>query len=357
LRWIPNYRVEIDGEGTAHIKLQASLVNELVDLDDVTAHLVVGVPQFSFADLPDPISLRSTVAQLSSSFRTNNQTANAFSNIITQQRAMPVVHPEFSTPASTIDLGPEIGEARAQEDLFIFTLKNLTLAKGDRIIVPVAQLEIPYRDVFVLELPFGPPAEVQAQLGNDRRRELALLTSAPTARHVLRLHNSSSSPLTTAPAIILQDGRLIAQSLMTYTAIGASSDLEVTTAVDITGVVADVETGRTPNARKSRGHTLDRIDLKGTIRLANHRATAITMEIRRSVLGRVGGADHEGSVRHIGWQNSGAAFSGRLPQWWSWYGWPSWWYHVNPVGQVDWKLELAPGERAELNYSWFYFWD
>ena len=33
LRWIPGYRVTLDGNGTAAIKLQATLVNELTDLD------------------------------------------------------------------------------------------------------------------------------------------------------------------------------------------------------------------------------------------------------------------------------------------------------------------------------------
>ena len=34
LRWIPNYRVELDGKGTAHVRLQATLINELADLEN-----------------------------------------------------------------------------------------------------------------------------------------------------------------------------------------------------------------------------------------------------------------------------------------------------------------------------------
>ena len=46
LRWIPSYRVDVDGQGKARVKLQATLVNDLVDLNDVTVRLVVGGTPF-----------------------------------------------------------------------------------------------------------------------------------------------------------------------------------------------------------------------------------------------------------------------------------------------------------------------
>ena len=69
IRWIPNYKISIDGEGNAAVQLQATLINELADLEDVTAHLVIGVPTFVFKDTLDPISLQETVAQLSQHFQ------------------------------------------------------------------------------------------------------------------------------------------------------------------------------------------------------------------------------------------------------------------------------------------------
>jgi hypothetical protein len=52
IRWIPNYRVDIDGKGNATVELQATLINEMVDLDDVTTNLVIGVPNFFFTRSP-----------------------------------------------------------------------------------------------------------------------------------------------------------------------------------------------------------------------------------------------------------------------------------------------------------------
>ena len=69
IRWIPAYKFVIDGKGGVTVQLEATLINELADLDDVTANLVVGVPTFAFADTADPIGLGQTVAQLSPLFR------------------------------------------------------------------------------------------------------------------------------------------------------------------------------------------------------------------------------------------------------------------------------------------------
>ena len=75
IRWIPSYKVSIDGKGGAVISLQASLINEMTDLHDVTANLVIGVPSFYFQDMTDPIALQQTVAQLSPYFAVNTSTS------------------------------------------------------------------------------------------------------------------------------------------------------------------------------------------------------------------------------------------------------------------------------------------
>src|SRR5262249_42744703 len=86
-RWIPNYKLEIDGQGKAQVKLQATLINELTDLEDVSVNLVVGVPTFAFKDTIDPIALQQNLAQLSQHFQSANGARNSplayqFSNAI-----------------------------------------------------------------------------------------------------------------------------------------------------------------------------------------------------------------------------------------------------------------------------------
>ena len=356
IRWIPNYRVEIDGKGQAIVKLQATIVNELTDIENVKAHLVIGVPTFAFKDTVDPISLEQTVARLSSHFQNNSQSAYAFSNMIMNQASAPVRYVESPQNRETVDLGPDVAESAKNEDLYIFTLENITLKKGQRMVVPIAEYKLNYRDIFVLDLPFAPPSEVRERFNNDQMAQLAKLYNSPKVMHKIRLTNNAECPLTTAPALILRQGRVIAQGMMTYTAIGATSDLELTTAVDISVKKIDEETERIPNAERWNNDSYSRSNLTGTISITNNRTDTIELEVRRSVLGNIDSAGSKGEITHLG-RHEGQWFSpDGFPFWWGWYNWPYWWYHFNAIGQVRWELKLKPGENTELEYQWHYFW-
>jgi hypothetical protein len=317
---------------------------------------VIGVPKFAFAKTPDPISLQQTVAQLSSHFRTDSQSAYAFSNMIMTQAVRPARRSNAPTGSEVIDLGPDVAGSGKNEDLYVFTLEHVTLKKGQRMVVPIAEYKLQYRDVFVLDLPFGPPPEVEHRLNNDQQAKLAQLYHAPKVMHVIRLANNAQCPLTTAPALILRQGRIIAQGMMTYTAVGASGDLELTVAVDISVEKLDKETDRIPDAAKWDGYTYARSNLSGSVELKNHRADAVELEIRRSILGHIDSASHEGSIVHLGRHEGGWATTNGLPFWWNWYNWPYWWYHFNAVGRVSWQCRLKPGQTIDLEYKWHYFW-
>jgi len=359
IRWIPNYRVEIDGKGKARIKLQATLLNELADLKDVTAHLVIGVPTFAFKETVDPISLQQTVAQLSSHFQQGAQTAYAFSNVLLNQSARmgeTRAGAQGAEAGPVMDLGPEVAGGRKTEDLYVFTVGHITLKKGERMVVQVAEYELAYKDVYRLDLQFGPPPEARQNFNSEQQLELARLMAAPKAMHNIRLTNKGEYPLTTAPAMIFRDGKVLAQGMMKYTSVGATCDLEVTAAVDIAIERKDKETGRTPNAANWHNQKFDRINLAGTIHLVNHREQAVEVEVTRHVLGIIDGAGQDGEVEQVSWAEGGWANADGLPLWWSWHSWGAWWYEFNGLGRITWKAKIEPGKSLDLEYTWHYFW-
>ncbi|MHC4154717.1 MAG: hypothetical protein ACYST6_07330 [Planctomycetota bacterium] len=356
IRWIPSYRIDIDGKGNAVVKLQATLINELADVEDVKAHLVIGVPSFAFEKTPDPISLQDSFAGLSRVFRGDSRMARQFlSNTIrTQVSYQP---DEASRGGGAIDLAPEVGESGKREDLYVFTLEHVTLKKGQRMVVPVAEYKLKYRDVYTLDLPFGPPPEVRQRFDDNQQAELAKLLGAPRVMHKIRLENKSKSPLTTAPALILHSGRVMAQGMMTYTPVGAAVDLELTTAVDIAVNKLDKEAGREPEAVKWDDRTYERIELAGGIRVTNHKNTAVSLEVRRSILGNIDSANKDGVVERLSRYEGGWGVTPEgSPVWWRWFNWPSWWYHFNGIGRITWSIEVKPKETVELEYKWHYFW-
>ena len=362
IRWIPSYKVVIDGKGKAGVQLEATLINEMVDLEDVTANLVVGVPKFDFADTPDPIGLSQTVAQLSPYFQRDAQTQYAFSNAIMSQVARPNQAARMGErfgggEAAPADLGPDIGGSEKNEDLYVFTLHHVTLKKGQRMVVPVKSFDLKYEDVFTVDIGFAPPPEVWRNFNYQQQGEIAKLFRAPKAMHKLRLTDTSKYPITTAPALIMSGGQSLAQGMTTYTSVGGTLDLPITTAVDILVKKTDKETGREHNAANFEGNVLAKIILDGTIRLTNNRAAPSKIEVTRQVLGNATEADHEGKVEMLDIfdDDSLAPVSG-YPVWWGWYSWPYWWTHFNGNAKITWKLDLEPGKSVELKYNWNYYW-
>ena len=361
IRWIPNYKVVLDGKGKATVTLQATMINEIADLEDVTAHLVIGVPTFAFAGTTDPISLQQTVAQLSSHFRTDAQTGYGFANAIMTQQALggddlrTRTENESRPPA---DFGPEVAESGKNEDLFVFTVKHVTLGKGQRMVFTVAEFSLKYKDVYTLDIPFTPPMEIWRNVNGGRQTELARLLNAPKVQHKVRLFNGSEFPLTTAPALILRDERILAQGLMTYTAPGADTDLGITASVDIRVKKTDSETKRVPNAATFQGDQYGRIDLAGTITLTSFRDAAVEVEVTRHVLGNVESAGNKGTIEMVNVFEDPSYASGPspMPTWWGWFSWPWWWHHFNGVGRITWTIDLAPNRPVELPYTWNYYW-
>ena len=357
IRWIPEYKITIDGEGKATVKLQATLVNDLTDMEDVTCNLVVGVPNFKFKDEIDPMALQQSMAQVSQYMTLSNgsQTSQVLSNAIMTQAA---------APAEKMRQAESGGEAVAPgmdtvEDLHVFTVSHVTLKKGERMVLPVSEITVPYHDVYVLELPFAPPVEIWQRFNNNQQSELARLLSAPKVMHKIRLSNSGDSPFTTAPALIANDKQVLAQAMMTYTPKGGTVDLDVTTAVDVLVKKTDIETKRSPNAVDWDGSSYTRVDLAGTITLTNYRKQPVELEVVRNVLGSVTEAGQDGKFEAVNVLEDSsymADSSSNQPSWWGWWNWPNWWSHFNGVNRITWKQKVEPGKSVDLKYAWHYFW-
>jgi hypothetical protein len=353
VRWIPSYKIDIDGNGKAHVKLQATLINEMVDLNDVTAHLVIGVPTFAFANQIDPIALQQTLAGLSPYFQ-GGQTQSQFSNSIMSQSLQQGSRYNNNYPTDRpMNLGPEVAGGGENEDHYIFQVDHVTLKKGERMVLPIAEFELEYKDIYTLDLYFAPPPELRGYFNSSHQQEMAQLLHSPKVVHKLRMRNTGKHPLTTAPALVLRNGDVLAQGLMTYTSVGSTIDLPITAAVDILITKSEEEVGRIPNAKKWAGSNYMQVDLKGSTSLKNFKSKPVELEVVRYVLGQVDETTNDGTITKS--SVFGEALSGMNFQLYNWYNWPSWWHHFNGINRVTWNFELKPKEKIGLEYKYHYF--
>ena len=354
LRWIPSYRLALDGKGKAGVQMQAALVNELVDLQDATANFVIGVPSFALKDTVDPLSLQNTFARLSPLFEPTSRSAGAFDNAIQTQMA------SNSYARINEDAGEQPGNAAGfadagnNEDFFVFTARNLSLKKGERMAFPLARYDLQYKDIYTLQTPAQPPIEVYRNFNYEQQNQVKKLLAAPKVMHQIRLSNTGTQPLTTAPALIESNGRLLAQTLMTYTASGGRSDLDLAPAVDVTVKRLENETKRTPNALKWQDDNFTRVDIGGRLVVTSYRNEPITLEITQQFIGTVEKAESGGVIRKLGLGDDDGAASANLPTWWNYHTGD--WRAVNGLSSIKWTLVVPAKKSFEIPYSYHYFW-
>ncbi|MEY2785617.1 MAG: hypothetical protein RL277_1827 [Planctomycetota bacterium] len=348
LRWVPAYKLDIDGDGKARVQMEASLVNDLIDLESVTMNLVIGVPSFEFSGLNDPISMQQELAAVSARMDAQQAFYNVASNALRTQVA------GFAGDAGPSSATPEVAGGEAAEDLFVFTLRNITLKKGERMTLPLREFTLGYADLYKLDLPFTLPMEVRERLNSQQILELARQLSKPTVIHTLRLKNDSDAPLTTAPALVLSKGRVLAQGKLLYTPVGAQTDLAINPAIDVRVTTDERELGRTPNSVSWNNESYGRIDLGGEIRLLNQKNLPIEIEVTRQVLGLVDSVEQGGTMRQL--EIASIARELERTPWWGWWSWPYWWFRFNGFGEYRWTVKLEPGKETVLQSKWHYFW-
>lgn len=350
LRWIPAYRIDIDGKGAAAVQFEATLVNDLVDLERATVNLVVGVPRFEFQGIVDPISLQAEAADVAAQMRQQQLLANALSNSLMTQRA----NFRDTRAAQGPESEPVVDGGDSNEDLFVWTVRDVTLKRGERLVLPIATFQVTYRDVYALDVPFAPPMEVRQGLQSERLVELAKQMSEPKARHLLRLRNADTAPLTTAPALVLASGRVLAQGRLFYTPKGGQTDLEINVAIDVRVDTEEHEVKRDAGPFRLGDHDFARVDVAGAIALQNHKSVAIDIEVSRRALGIADEVGQGGSRRQL--DLLAAWSSGPRTVWWSWWNWPYWWFQHNGFAEFRWVVKLEPGASTKLDAGWHYFW-
>ena len=158
-RWIPTYRVELPDESNltgARMTLQAELFNEIEDFENVPIDLVVGVPNVRFRNVVSPFSLEGTLRNALHEATPSLMGQQVISNALFTQRLREASQhyqglPSGGSSSGAVDLSPELTVGSSQ-DLFVYHLPPMSLAKGHRAAVTVFRAEAPVREVYTWDL-------------------------------------------------------------------------------------------------------------------------------------------------------------------------------------------------------------
>ncbi|MHC4252396.1 MAG: hypothetical protein ACYS9X_25030, partial [Planctomycetota bacterium] len=353
------YRVEhAEGARSARVRFQASIVNDILDLKDVRAHFVVGVPRFALGKALSPTALAEVPRSLSSYFAPPSPEGAAgagfdnnrfYNNAMMSQAAMPAA----GVGPARVDAVPAGVAGDRAADLYVYHRERLTLAKGARASVTLWENELPAGEVYTWDIEPEIPKELWRHVDQSRRRQLASRLAEPKVMRALRLTNKLDAPLTTGAAVLFRGGRILAQDILTYTSTGNTVDVPLTVAVDVNSSIRDEEVGREHNAVKIGGSNYTRVSMRSELRLVSFGEEAVSVKVSRSVFGSVtDGGGGEVAVRS---QSEALAHLARTP-WWGWWGgyWPNWWWGANSFSSVEWTIEVPAGKAKTVVMEWEY---
>ncbi|MFX1476056.1 MAG: hypothetical protein ACFFCO_11355 [Promethearchaeota archaeon] len=346
LRWIPTYRLDLKAEGQCHIMMQAEVLNEAEDLDEVPMDLVVGVPNFRYRDIISPLSLVAALQNPLAAAAPQVMGQLAVSNVLMSQRLEERPRggevrgsgSELGDPS----MGPlpdELGGEGAQ-DLFLYKIPSIKLRAGERAAIPLVSAEQAFRHIYSWQVHLS-RSNVDT-LPGSRTHISPIKLSRNEVWHQIEMVNKTNVPWTTGPALIMEEYLPLAQELMTYTAIGGTVRIPLSVAIDVRGTFIEKETRREPDAIEFDRTQYARITKEGTLTVKNYKQEAIDLIITCELGGNADEASQDGQITISDYQNS------------------DWTQHRGAVAltghsTITWTLRLEPGETKELTCKYHYY--
>jgi len=303
------------------------VMNDIEDLVGVTLNFITGYPHIAFAEAADPLALRGDVSDFI-------QSLIAISSPRRDREAFTMAQQAVASNTAGMELGPvrptmpEEGEVR--EDLFLYPRPDVTLRRGERAYYPLFTKEVPCESVYAWEIEDSLDESARWRHerwyeGGDRR------PAQEEIWHSLRLTNTAGVPWTTAPALTVQEGRVLGQDILFYTSPGAKTLLKVTRAVDVQAEQGETEISRQRSARTAyTGREFDLVTIKGELRLFNHKSKPITLLIKKTLSGEVLSTVPTAAVERT---TQGV-------------------WRVNPQQVLTWELPVAAGGKGYVTYQY-----
>jgi hypothetical protein len=309
--------------------MQSILVNDAEDLNNADVFFVVGVPNFAFANIPSPMALQQSLYEFMQTAARRDGVGSALtSNAIVAQQTyserLSMSSPDFGAGVSEMSGG-------AQEDLFLYTRPGVTLARGERGTFNVFSSAVACEHVYEWTVEDDPRVDAFGIVQNinrapsDEDRNLS-----NNVWHSLRLKNATNFPWTSAPTMVVQNMKPVAQDTLPYTPKGATSTLKLTVATDIRSSHEEREVARQRSEDHRRGYVYELVTIEGMLKLKNYKNKEVHLLVNKTMRGNVESQTDAGTTEKLA-----EAIS-----------------VDNPMSRAKWDLTLKPGEDRAIAYRY-----
>lgn len=325
--WTPSYKIELQPKSKAKVTMQAALSNQVEDLKNVNINFVVGYPNIKYAKTLDILFNDSNISNLLNQNGQNNYVQFLDRGRRGNANSYYIDGVAFGSTENTSTNASNI-KSVAEEDLYFYSLHNITLPKGGRGYFSIFETIVPYRDFYEVNLVKNhnnyysyQPYDYKDEFRNK-------------VWHILELENKSKHAWTTGAAMVVKkdsdEVRPISQDDLNYTPMQGKGKLKLTISPDVSVKDYEKEKERSTRKQERDGYTYEIITVAGEIRLQNFKAEDIQLNINKTIVGNL-------LESNLEWLKN-ARVNIQIP--------------FNKINAVCWEVELKAGEKKVIEYEY-----
>lgn len=326
--WTPSYKVELQADSKAKITMQAAVSNQAEDLDNVNINFVVGYPNIKYASTLDVLFNNAGIANLYNQNTTSGYVQ--FADRAIRGGSNMYYDGDFSQSTNltnTTANAPEI-KGLAEEDLYFYSLNNISIPKGGRGYFSIFETTVPYEDLYEVNLVpnHNNYYTYQAVDYKDVYRNKVW--------HILKLENKSEHAWTTGAAMVVKrDGknvRPISQDDLNYTPMQGKGSLKLTISPDVSVKDYEKEKVRTARKQEKDGYYYEIVTVSGEVKVQNFKSEDIHLNIKKTVVGNLTASNPK-------WLKSTRVNT---------------YTSFNSTNEVCWEIKLDAGEKKVIEYEY-----
>ncbi|MDP2876708.1 MAG: hypothetical protein Q8O00_11025, partial [Holophaga sp.] len=322
LSWAPSYVVDITHPKEAILRSKAVVVNDGEDLQNVKLNLIAGFPNIQFERSVDAFTPTQSLPAFLRGL--DNQPGSRRSPVMSQMAITSNFAPfseEDAMPA-----GASGGETR--QDLFLHPLNDVSLKGGERGYHPLFENRVAYRHVYVWEV--GDSIEDPRRWEENSRSSSGQSPAKEEVWHDLKFKNTANVPWSTGPAMTLQEGKILGQDTLYFTAQGSEALLRITRAMDVVAEQKEVEVSRQRETPTPYSGRWDLVTVKGELQVANRKGEPVTLLIKKRLSGELGTCSLQPAVETL---------AEGLKK-------------VNPQKRLTWEVPVEAKGKLKISYTY-----
>lgn len=318
LAWAPSYHVDITNPKSLAIEMAAVVRNELTDLQDTEIKLISGFPSVEFAHVTSPLSARTTWTKFFQEVSGRGEGILRQDFALTNNISMQPIfnNREFSRPNVNLGAIPA-GEG---VDLHFESIGKRTLLREETISVSVGKAKADYERVIEWTVGTSPVARKYG-VRAEQKDEMW---------DVLHFKNPFKFPMTTAPAMVVENGKFNGQRTAYWTNVGEEANLRITRSLSIRATSREEPDSKASDRVVFDDKTYSKVYLRGELTMSNHRNQPVKLHVRHAIRGTI--SDIDGEPKRTAREES-------LED-------------VNRINEVLWTVALNPGEEKRLTYKY-----